>query len=126
MNQSVYKRDFRDPRDIARLWKFLLNENLKSKFEYKEENGRARGMVEELSIKQHRDEDGSELSNNCIRKTHSNMNVINNQQDLRKATKAKSTMFLPLKEKEASKIFFIRVSFFMILAFYLDSKKCTS
>lgn len=123
MNQSVYKRDFRDPRDIARLWKFLLNENLKSKFEYNEENGRALGMVEELSIKRHHHDEGngSELSNNCIGRAQSDMNVIKNQQDLRKPMKAKSVMFLPSSKEKEKVRNFLRFPW-QILIFLLDRK----
>lgn len=104
MNQSVYRKDFQDPRGIARLWKFHLDldENPKSKFEYNEENGRARGIVEEESIKRHHHEESG--SNDCIERTQSDMNVTKNQQDLRNSMKAKSMMLLSSKKEDSSEV----------------------
>lgn len=85
MNQSVYKRDFRYPRD---LWKFLLNENLKSNFQYNinAEDNAVGDSIEELSIKRHQQQqqsNESELNNNYndVARTKSDSCVIQIQQE---------------------------------------------
>lgn len=89
MTQSVYKRDFRDPRD---LWKFLLNGNEKSNFEDNEGVERDSKAFEELSIK------------NCyhnkakkVERTQSDF-IINNSKE-NETMSEKSTTNLPAASK---------------------------
>lgn len=90
MNQSVYKRDFRDPRDIASLWKSLLNENLKSTYEHNEEDAQA---IEELSIKCPNHENEIKNESKKITKTESNINL--NEKSRKNVMKAMSMMIIP-------------------------------
>ena len=47
MNQSTYKRDFRDPRDMS-LWKFNLNGNFKSDLKLNETNKRVSKEITQI------------------------------------------------------------------------------
>jgi hypothetical protein len=90
MNQSVYKRDFRDPRDMS-LWKFLLNGNCKSNNEDNGGDERAPRALDELSInhcRHNREED--------IARTKSAM-IINKDKkgDKKEEVKVKSSMSMP-------------------------------
>lgn len=90
MNQSVYKRDFRDPRDMS-LWKFFLNGNYKSNIEDNGGGERATGALDELSMKNCLQDHGEEAA-----KTKSVM-IINKDNDKKEEVKneAKSSKSMP-------------------------------
>lgn len=103
MNQSVYKRDFRDPRDIASLWKFLLNENVKSNFEYNAEiDGKAK--CSELSIKRHESELNYKDDN---ARTKSESCVIKDLKQSKNVVKAKSMSILPSADRKVEEVNFL-------------------
>lgn len=94
MNQSVYKRDFRDPRDIMRLWKFLLNQNLESNLQHNYDGGESKDSkvaTGDCSIKSREGEE----SFVDVSRTQSEL-IIHNRSEEKNLQKSKSLSSLPI------------------------------
>jgi hypothetical protein len=98
MNQSVYKRDFRDPRDIMRLWKFLLNENLESNLEHNDGGGSdSKAATGDCSIKSREGEESyAQPPNVDVSRTQSELIINNRWEQNENLLKSKSLTSLPI------------------------------
>jgi hypothetical protein len=95
MNQSVYKRDFRDPRDIMRLWKFLLNENLESNLKHNDGDGKAAAGDCSINRREGEESYAQPSITDVVSRTKSEL-IFNNHREEKNLMKSKSLSSLQI------------------------------